>query len=256
MVSFVVPLTALPGATRFPAPPISIHSRYVLYYGPAPINSTPTVTVAATATNGRSVSFAATATLAESTAQSYKWTFSDGTTKTTSVNTTSYTFPTAGNVSCTVLLTDSFGLTATNTISLAVTEGAPTVTAVAAANGQAVTWTATGTDPEGGALTYSWTGNDGFTGTGASVTYTYPTAGAKTATVTATDTMGATATATSSVTIVAPDANGIITADTFSTAAAGATAVAARNTEPGSLGGAAMRPAGASGVINVAGGTL
>ena len=52
---------------------------------------------------------------------------------------------------------------------------------------QAVQFAATGTDPEGRRLTYTWAFGDGTTGSGAQVTHTYQTAGVFTATVTATD---------------------------------------------------------------------
>lgn len=82
----------------------------------------------------------------------------------------------------------------------------PAVTAQGATSGppgQALDYSATGTDAEDAAetLTYAWAFSDGTAATGAAVQHTFATAGSHTATVTASDTHGCTATATLDVTI-------------------------------------------------------
>ena len=70
-----------------------------------------------------------------------------------------------------------------------------------------VRFTASGRDPEGGALMYTWDYGDGAQGAGRSVTHRYLTAGTYTAKVTVRDAGGATGTATVQVT-VGPAAQG------------------------------------------------
>ncbi len=64
-----------------------------------------------------------------------------------------------------------------------------------------VRFTATGQDPEGGALTYAWDFGDGTTGAGDQVTHRYTKPGTYTARVTSKDPQGATATATVDVVV-------------------------------------------------------
>jgi PKD repeat protein len=64
-----------------------------------------------------------------------------------------------------------------------------------------VRFTATGRDPEGGALIYTWDYGDGSSGAGRSVTHRYLTPGTYTAKVTVKDAQGATGTATVTVTV-------------------------------------------------------
>ncbi len=82
---------------------------------------------------------------------------------------------------------------------------APTVQIAAdPVNGSApldVRFTASGRDPEGGALIYTWDFGDGSQGAGRSVTHRYLTAGTYTATVTVRDAGGLTGTATVQVTV-------------------------------------------------------
>ena len=90
---------------------------------------------------------------------------------------------------------------------------APTVQIAAdPVNGSApldVRFTASGRDPEGGALIYTWDYGDGSQGAGRSVTHRYLTAGTYTAKVTVRDAQGATGTATVQVT-VGPAAQGVV----------------------------------------------
>ena len=77
---------------------------------------------------------------------------------------------------------------------------APAVTAAAAPAaafpGDPITWTASGSDPDGDPLTYSWSWDDGATGSGASVTHAFTPLGSHSGTVTATDPTGLSSTST------------------------------------------------------------
>jgi PKD repeat protein len=88
---------------------------------------------------------------------------------------------------------------------------APTVNAGAAPkSGTAplsVLFTASGADPDGDALTYSWDFGDGATASGRKVTHVYAAGGTYTATVTARDPAGLTGTATVAVVVGNPPGN-------------------------------------------------
>lgn len=78
--------------------------------------------------------------------------------------------------------------------------GNPTLTATAndtdpLMGGTSVVFTATGSDPNGDALSYSWNFGDGTTGSGQSTTHVFGTAGAFTVIATVSDGKGGTATA-------------------------------------------------------------
>jgi glucose/arabinose dehydrogenase len=66
-----------------------------------------------------------------------------------------------------------------------------------------VGFTAAGSDPEGDALTYTWTDGQGGTGSGPAATFVYSQPGTYTVRVTATDSLGASASATTTVTVAA-----------------------------------------------------
>ena len=229
-----------PDALAYPAPPVHTRNAYMRYYGPDPIEDMPTVAASTTTTVGRKVTFLATpAPTPETSVQSIAWTFSDGGTATGATPT--HTFADAGAQSATVTTTDSNGVQASDTVSLTLTEGVPTVTANGVVDGMSITWSANATDPEGEPMTYSWAGTDTLTGTTASVAKTYSTTGSKSATVTVTDSKGQTAQATANASISAPVGSGAaFTSDTFTTAS---TDVLNRDTEPmPTNGGAAVKP--------------
>ncbi|MEA2446171.1 MAG: hypothetical protein QOJ12_3463, partial [Thermoleophilales bacterium] len=78
---------------------------------------------------------------------------------------------------------------ATNLSLTATYNGQPKASPTAAATGKPyeAAFTASATDPEGGALTYAWSFGDGLTGTGAAPKHTYAGAGTYTATLTVSD---------------------------------------------------------------------
>jgi PKD repeat protein len=73
-----------------------------------------------------------------------------------------------------------------------------------AAAGEAIGFTAAACDPDGDALTFTWSFDDGTAATGASVSKAFATGGTHTATVTAGDPGGRTAGASTTVSIAAP----------------------------------------------------
>ena len=236
-----------PDMLAYPAPPLHTRNQWMRYHGPEPIEQMPTVTVASSNVNGRTATFTATPNpTPETTIIGFAWTFTQGGVSTGQTGTgqsVTKTAPNAGEYTATVVVTDSNGMTATASHTVTLTEGQVTVTARGTVDGMTVEWAGTGTDPEGEPITYSWTGTDGLTGTGATLSKTYTTSGTKSATVTATDSKGTTATATATVSVSAP-VTGAFTSDTFTTAS---TDVLNRDTEPmATNGGTAVKPLGVS----------
>ena len=232
-----------PDMLAYPAPPLHTRNQWMRYHGPEPIEQMPTVTVASSNVNGRTATFTATPNpTPETTIIGFAWTFTQGGVSTGQTGTgqsVTKTAPNAGEYTATVVVTDSNGMTATASHTVTLTEGQVTVTARGTVDGMTVEWAGTGTDPEGEPITYSWTGTDGLTGTGATLSKTYTTSGTKSATVTATDSKGTTATATATVSVSAP-VTGAFTSDTFTTAS---TDVLNRDTEPmATNGGTAVKP--------------
>ena len=236
-----------PDMLAYPAPPLHTRNQWMRYHGPEPIEQMPTITVASSNVNGRTATFTATPNpTPETTIIGFAWTFTQGGVNTGQTGTgqsVTKTAPNAGEYTATVVVTDSNGMTATASHTVTLTEGQVTVTARGTVDGMTVEWAGTGTDPEGEPITYSWTGTDGLTGTGATLSKTYTTSGTKSATVTATDSKGTTATATATVSVSAP-VTGAFTSDTFTTAS---TDVLNRDTEPmATNGGTAVKPLGVS----------
>jgi len=64
-----------------------------------------------------------------------------------------------------------------------------------------LTFSASGSDPEGSGLTYSWVFGDGNTGSGQTVVHTYGSAGSFTVTLTIRDSGGATGTSSQTITV-------------------------------------------------------
>jgi cytochrome c len=173
-------------------------------------NQAPTVHAARTPTGdvvaGTAVSFTATASDPDNDTLTYSWDFGDSGTSTAQNPT--HTFLTPGTYSAKVTVDDGHGGTASDTVSVTVTQPnrPPTVTAARTptgdvAAGTAISFTATASDPDGDTLTYLWDFGDGSTSTQQNPTHTYTTAGAYSAKVTVSDGKGGTANATSAVTV-------------------------------------------------------
>ena len=141
----------------------------------------------------------------EEQALTYTWTFGDGQTATGA--TPSHTYQDPGTYSVELTVRDTEG--ATNTASATATVTRANRPPVADAGGpysgdaaQTITFSgAASSDPDGDALTYSWTFGDGTSGTGAVVRRSYSTPGSYTATLTVADARGATAAAPAAVTV-------------------------------------------------------
>ena len=123
-----------------------------------------------------------------------------------------HTYRQGGTYTAKLTVTDEGGLSDSSTVSVTVGNPpgnqAPTVQVAAdPISGTApldVRFTASGRDPEGGALLYTWEFGDGGQSAGRSVTHRYLTAGTYTAKVTVKDAQGAMGTATVQVTVGAP----------------------------------------------------
>jgi hypothetical protein len=170
--------------------------------------------------------FALTATATDPNKQllTYAWAFSDGTTASGAA--VSKTFTQVGTRTATVTVSDPGGLTATQTISVQVTENhAPTVTASTTSSATQAApalfiLKAVGADVDKQALTYLWEFSDGTTATTASVSKKFTTSGTVTAKVTVSDPGGLTATQTLTFTVTANRAPTISTATVSAASAA------------------------------------
>jgi PKD repeat protein len=134
----------------------------------------------------------------------YLWEFPDGTSATTA--TTSHTWSSTGSYPVKLTVTDTYGASATETITVTVSNTAPVAGAAASPAaphvGQQVTFSsATSSDADGDALTYRWEFPDGSTATTATTTYTWNSPGSVNVTLTVTDTHGATSAKTLTLTV-------------------------------------------------------
>ena len=133
---------------------------------------------------------------ADSDPLTYAWDFGDGDSST--LESPSHVFTSAGSYSVTLTVNDGNGGTDTETLTITVTPGsndAPTAVAAATAGigGAPLSYQFTGsgsTDPEGDALTYAWDFGDGQSASGETVTHDFPVAGTYTVSLTVTDTVG------------------------------------------------------------------
>jgi PKD repeat protein/plastocyanin len=172
-----------------------------------PGNVAPTVEAAGDPTAGKpplAVQFSATGTDPDGDALTYAWDFGDG--GSSLLQNPSHTYTTAGTYTAKVTVSDGRGGSATDTVVVTVGNRAPTVALTATpTSGKApltVSFSATGSDPDGDALTYRYDFGDGSKPvTGRTASHKYSKAGTFTAKVTVTDSSGATGTAQVQITV-------------------------------------------------------
>jgi YD repeat-containing protein len=168
-----------------------------------------------TVVSGNSVSFNGSASSdPDGTVVKYEWDF-DGNgsyeTSTGSTATTTKSFPTAGNITVGLRVTDNLGGTGTTTRALTVSNRNPTASFTATPNpvptGTSVSLNAAASsDPDGTIAKYEWDldGNGSYetdTGATANTTKTFATAGNVTVGLRVTDNLGGTATSSKSITV-------------------------------------------------------
>ena len=156
---------------------------------------------------GTSVTFTATVTPTGLTIDRYEWTFGDGTTRTTSTNTTAKSYTSSGSKTVIVRAVTPDGASASSTIVIEVTGFTVVVTAdtTSPSVGTEVTFTATVSPGTVTAARYEWDFGDGTTRTTADKTakYTYSSARNRTVTVRAVTAEGASGTGSMTITVSA-----------------------------------------------------
>ena len=144
-------------------------------------------------------------------ALTFAWDFGDGS-EPAKGRRARHTYTRSGTFTARVTVTDAAGATASDTVPIVVGDPpanqAPTVLVAADPAGGtaplAVRLTAAGSDPDGDALSYTWSFGDGGQAGGSQVTHTFAAAGSYTVTVTVRDAGGATGSATLTVVVTAP----------------------------------------------------
>ena len=180
------------------------------------VNQPPTATASASPNYGTAplmVFFTGSGTDADGSIASYAWSFGDGSSSNQQNPTTTYQV--AGNYVATLTVTDNQGATGTATVAITVAAPNANQPPVATASGSptsgkaplAVSFTGSGTDPDGSVASYAWTFGDGGSSNKQNPSHTYQTAGSYVATLTVTDNQGATGSATVAITVTAPSIN-------------------------------------------------
>jgi PKD repeat protein len=138
---------------------------------------------------------------------SYRWTFSDVTTTSTS-STAAKSYAADGTYTVTLTVTDAWGDTDTESRDIVIAKptgnAAPTsVIGVPACTGLFCTFSSSASsDPDGNTVTYSWVwGDNTANGTSANASHTFPSAGTYTVTLNLTDGWGDVGTTTRQVTV-------------------------------------------------------
>ncbi len=173
-------------------------------------NLSPTVEATADPKTGNApllVGFSANGADPEGQALTYSWDFGDG--GTSLRQNPDHTYMQPGTYNAKITVKDSKGATGTATVQIVVNNPpgnvAPTVDAAgdptAGKPPLAVQFSATGSDPDGDTLTYSWNFGDNGSSLLQNPSHTYTQAGTYTATVTVSDGRGGSATATVAVTV-------------------------------------------------------
>jgi PKD repeat protein len=143
----------------------------------------------------------------------YEWNFGDESVPSADAS-PQHVYQTPGDYTATLTVYDSLGQYDFDSVNITATEpnNPPTVYAGGMpASGTApltVTFSASGTDPEGGTLTYAWSFGDGYSGTGQNPVHTYTSSGTFVAALTVSD---GTYHAVESVTIVVSPAEAVTT---------------------------------------------
>lgn len=182
------------------------------------------------------VSFSASSSDPEGGAVSYQWDFGNGSSATGSTTTHAYANP--GSYSVTVTASDAHGATSRATQTVSIVNQLPSVPAITVGGsvfpvGSSVAMTASSTDPEGQALTYSWQFGDATTGSGNSVNHIYRVVGSVTLTVTVTDPHGGSRQSSTTLTITnAAPAVPVINVSTSSPILNSAVQMTASSTDP------------------------
>lgn len=172
-------------------------------------NQPPVATASANPTSGTApltVSFSGSASDPDGTIASYSWTFGDGASSTQ--QNTSHAYQTAGTFTATLTATDNAGASGSTTVRITVGSPAnqpPTAsvsaTPTSGAAPLAVSFTGSGSDPDGTIASYSWIFGDGGTSSLQNPSHTYQSTGNYTATLTVTDNSGAPGSATVNITV-------------------------------------------------------
>jgi len=185
-------------------------------------NNSPVISSAtalpASAQLGTAIAFSAVATDADGDPLSYAWTFGNGASA-SGANATR-TYAATGTFTATVTVSDGKGGTATRNVTVTITavptvpNSPPTISSQATASpasaltGEPITFSVTGSDPEGAPLTITWYFNDGTTAQGASASHAYSSGGSYTVIVVVDDGNGGRVSSQVAVTITSPAGGG------------------------------------------------
>jgi large repetitive protein len=201
----------------------SDYSAEISYTVPSTPNQPPIVTAAATLTSGPApltVSFTGSATDPDGSILGYAWTFGDGTGSI--LQNPSHTYSSAGSYTARLTVTDDRSGTSSAAIQIVVQPSGtapnqPPTASVSATPSMghvplSVSFTGSGTDPDGTIVAYSWNFGDGTSSAQQSPTKTYSAQGTYTAALTVTDNKGATGSRSAQITVLPANALPVVTA--------------------------------------------